>query len=106
MMDRGEASALVHIPAGFTDDFLGGTPTTIEVVKNPSERFLPQVVEEGVGIGGSVLSVASMVFRPELEQIKGLMDADGLSGRSRRRRDSDPGSTPGCGVSKGFFSRR
>lgn len=78
MMDRGEASALVHIPAGFTDAFLGGVPTTIEIVKNPSERFMPQVVEEGVGIGGSVLTVASTVFRPELEQIKGLMDADGF----------------------------
>jgi len=76
MMDKGEASALVHIPAGFTDDFLGGVPTTIEVIKSPAERFLPQVVEEGVGIGGSVLSAASRVFRPELAQIKSLMDGD------------------------------
>jgi len=78
MMDRGNASALVHIPAGFTDDFLAGRPTTIEVVKNPSERFLPQVVEEGVGIGVSILSAASRVFRPELEQIRTLRDGDGF----------------------------
>ena len=78
MMDQGEASALVHIPAGFTNDFLGGVPTTVEVVKNPSERFLPQVIEEGVGIGGAVLSVASRIFRGELEQIKTFMDADGF----------------------------
>ena len=50
LMDKGEASALIHIPAGFTGDFLAGAPTTIEVVKNPSERFLTQVVEEGVCI--------------------------------------------------------
>lgn len=69
MMERGEASALVHIPKGFTDDYLEGRPTAIDVVKNPSERFLPKVVEEGVGVGGTVLSVASRVFRPELERI-------------------------------------
>jgi ABC-type multidrug transport system permease subunit len=78
MMDRGEASALVHIPAGFTDDFLGGKRTTIGVVKNPSEQFLPQVVEEGVGIGAAILSVASKVFRPELEQIRSLKRGDGF----------------------------
>ena len=37
MMERGEASALVHIPEGFTADFLAGVPTTIELVKNPSQ---------------------------------------------------------------------
>jgi len=69
---------LVHIPLGFTDAFLAGAPTTIEVIKNPAERFLPQVVEEGVGIGGAVLSVMSRVFRGELEQVKTLMDGEGF----------------------------
>ncbi|TFG38720.1 MAG: ABC transporter permease [Candidatus Aminicenantes bacterium] len=78
MMDRGEASALVHIPAGFTRDYLAGRTTTIEVIKNPSERFLPQVVEEGAGIAGAVLSAVSRVFRPELEQIQSLMDLEGF----------------------------
>lgn len=78
MMDRGEASALVHIPLGFTDDFLSGKTTTVEVVKNPAHWFLPQVVEEGVGIGGSVLSATSRVFRPELEQIHEFMTAEGF----------------------------
>ena len=94
MMDRGEASALVHIPAGFTDDFLAGKKTTIEVVKNPAERFLPQVVEEGAGIGGSVLSAASRVFRPELELIHGIMSAEGFP--------SDPAV---AGLSSGVNSR-
>jgi hypothetical protein len=78
MMERGEASALIHIPAGFTDDFLSGVPTAIEIVKNPSERFLPQVVEEGAGIGAAVLSAASRTFRPELVQIKAMMDGEGF----------------------------
>ncbi len=94
MMDRGEASALVHIPAGFTDGFLAGRKTTIDVVKNPAERFLPQIVEEGAGVGGSVLSAASRVFRPELEQIHGLMGAEGF-----------PSDLAVAGLSSGVNSR-
>ena len=69
MMERGEASALIHLPQGFTTDFLDGTPTTIGVVKNPSERFLPKVVDEGARIGALALSEASRVFRAELAQM-------------------------------------
>ena len=76
MMDRGEASALVHLPKGFTSDYLAGLPTTIEVVKNPSERFLPKVVDEGVILGAVALSAGSRVFRSELEQIATFVDSD------------------------------
>jgi len=69
MMERGEASALIHLPQGFTTDFLNGTPTTIGVVKNPSERFLPKIVDEGARIGAVGLSEASRVFRAELAQM-------------------------------------
>lgn len=72
MLDRGEASALVVIPAGFTVDLLEGRPVTLEVVKNPAERFLPAVVEEGVGVLASVLSQASRVLRPELDRIAAM----------------------------------
>lgn len=78
MMERGEASALVHIPEGFSRAVLDGVPTTLEVVKNPAERFLPQVVEEGVGLGAAVLSAGSTVFRPELETIAAMMDREGF----------------------------
>jgi len=76
MMEEGEASALLHIPQGFTDDFLGGDPTVLEVVKNPSQRFLPSLVEEGVSVGAVVLSQASRVFRAELSQIDALRSSD------------------------------
>jgi ABC-type multidrug transport system permease subunit len=76
MMDRGEASALIHLPKGFTKDYLAGRPTTIEVVKNPSERFLPKVVDEGVVLGAVALSAASRVFRTELEQVGSFVQSD------------------------------
>ncbi len=69
MMERGEASALVHIPAGFTQAYLDGEPAVIPIIKNPAERFLPQVVEEGGRIGAEVLSQGSRVFRTELAAI-------------------------------------
>lgn len=78
MMERGEASALIHLPEGFTADYLDGNPTTIRVVKNPSERFLPMVVDEGVRIGAVGLSEASRVFRPELQQISGFTNQGGF----------------------------
>ena len=69
MMDNGDASALIHLPKGFTADYLAGNPTTIKVIKNPSERFLPMIIGEGVGIGAVGLSEVSRVFRPELAQM-------------------------------------
>ncbi len=76
MIERGEASALVHVPTGFTADFLAGRPTTIGVVKNPSQRFLPKVVEEGIGLAAAVLSTTSRVVRPELGQIAAMSEGD------------------------------
>jgi ABC-2 type transport system permease protein len=77
MMNRGDASALVHLPKGFTRAVIDGTPTAIEVVKNPAQRFLPLVVEEGVVLGATVLSAGSRALRPELDVISSFLDADG-----------------------------
>jgi len=78
MMERGEASALIHLPEDFTADYLNGEQTTINVVKNPSERFLPRVVDEGVHIGAVGLSEASRVFRAELEQVGQFAEGNGF----------------------------
>lgn len=78
MMEDGDASALIHIPEGFTDAYLVGEATTIDVVKNPSQWFLPKIVDEGVHLGGGILSVGSRVFRSELEQIAVMRGADGF----------------------------
>lgn len=78
MMERGEASALIHLQEDFTADYLNGEQTTIKVVKNPSERFLPRVVDEGVHIGAVGLSEASRVFRAELEQVGQFAEGNGF----------------------------
>jgi ABC-2 type transport system permease protein len=53
-------------------------PTTLTVVKNPSQRFLPNVVDEGVRIAAVVLSEASRIFRPELAQLSDLTHQSGF----------------------------
>ncbi len=77
MMEEGEANALLHIPEDFTEDYLNGEPVTLEVVKNPAQRFLPQLVQEGVSMGAVVLSQASAVFGPELATIGSFMGLEG-----------------------------
>lgn len=76
MIGRGEASALVRVPSGFSEDLLAGRPTRLEVVKNPAELFLPVVVEEGAGVLASVLSQGSHVLRPELDRIQAMSERD------------------------------
>ena len=78
MMEEGEANALLHIPEGFTEDYLGGNPVRLDVVKNPAQRFLPQLVEEGASLGAVVLSQAANVFGPELATIGSFMDTEGV----------------------------
>jgi ABC-type multidrug transport system permease subunit len=50
MMDEGDASALLIIPAGFGDSLLHKRAVALELVKNPSEAFAPKIAEETVQI--------------------------------------------------------
>lgn len=49
-MQSGEASALLVIPKGFGDAILLNGRSRLQVVTNPSQRILPQIVEETVSI--------------------------------------------------------
>jgi len=49
-MDKGDASALLIIPKGFTDALLETKPATIELIRNPSQRILPGIIEEMVSM--------------------------------------------------------
>lgn len=77
-LERGEASALLRIPPGFTDALLEGRPTTLELIKNPAERFLPVVAEEGATLGALGLSEITMLLRPQLDEVRAMLDAEGM----------------------------
>ena len=49
-LDRGDASALIVIPSGFSSSFVTGQPVTVDLIRNPSQRVLPDIVEESLGI--------------------------------------------------------
>ena len=46
LMKKGKASAMLVIPEHFSDDLAEQKASALEVVKNPSEEFLPGVAEE------------------------------------------------------------
>jgi len=48
LIDDGKGSALLIIPADFGDDLLNERPTTLELVTNPTQSVLPQMVEQSL----------------------------------------------------------
>ena len=49
-IDKGDASALLIIPAGFTDALLQSKPAHLELVRNPAQQILPAMIEETVSM--------------------------------------------------------
>jgi len=71
-LNKGKASALIVIPENFGKDVLDGKPTEILLLKNPSEQFLPQIVEEIGDVSSLLLSSLFSVFSDEISRIKDL----------------------------------
>jgi len=67
-LDRGEATALLVIPAGFSAAVWSETPTRLELVTNPSQRILPGLVEESVELLGELVFYAHRVLGDALRQ--------------------------------------
>lgn len=70
LISGGKVSALVVIPENFTEMLLAVEPNTLTVIKNPSEQFLPSVVEEFMNTLSVLVSGALQVFEPEVRAIK------------------------------------
>ncbi|MBM3294742.1 MAG: ABC transporter permease [Candidatus Aminicenantes bacterium] len=75
MMEKGKASAMVVIPERFSLDLLEIKPVFLEVVKNPAERFLPDITEEFVQTTAVMLSAAVQAFEPEARGVRAMLDA-------------------------------
>jgi ABC-2 type transport system permease protein len=74
LMNQGKASALLIIPAGFGDSLLSQRPTGLQVIKNPSESFLPKIAEETVIILGEAADRFVRIGAEPLARIKSQMD--------------------------------
>jgi len=49
-IDKGDGSALLIIPKGFTRAFLDGTPSKLQLIRNPTQRILPEIIEEALSM--------------------------------------------------------
>ena len=68
-MERGEASALLRIPKGFTQDLLDGKPVRLALVRNPAQGILPEIAEQLTRVLADVLDAGSRVLRGPLDRI-------------------------------------
>ncbi len=76
-LEQGKASALLVIPENFGTDVWEGRKTELLVYKNPSEQFLPQIIEEILDSTTVLFSAFLSVFSNELaimRQFSGFED--------------------------------
>lgn len=69
-MEEGEASALLRIPKGFTQNIFDGKPATLALVRNPAQGILPEIAEQLSRVLVDVLDAGSRVLRGPLEEIR------------------------------------
>lgn len=62
----GDGSALIVIPAGFGRALLEDQPTELQLVKNPSQRILPGIVEETLALLPELVFHLNQLVGPEL----------------------------------------
>ncbi len=74
LLDKGKASALLIVPQNFGDDIWNGRRTELLLLKNPSEQFLPQIVEEITDTASLLLSGLFSVFSDEVNVIRGIAE--------------------------------
>ncbi len=65
-LEQGKASALLVIPKNFGTDVWEGRKAELVLLKNPSEQFLPQIVEEITDTTTLLFSALLSVFSDEL----------------------------------------
>jgi ABC-2 type transport system permease protein len=69
-IENNEASALLRIPKGFTQNLFDGKPATLSLVRNPAQGILPEVAEQLTRVLVDVLDAGSRVLRKPLEEIR------------------------------------
>lgn len=74
LMVQGKASVWLEIEAGFAENYLDEKPAMIKLVKNPSQKILPQIAETAVSLmvdGGHYIQ---LLFAKELRQFNQLLN--------------------------------
>ncbi len=82
MIDSGDGTALLIIPAGFSDSVLSEEPATLELITNPAQQILPGILEEFLKVMVDGVFYLHRVFGEELALIKRQIDNTPESGNS------------------------
>jgi ABC-2 type transport system permease protein len=69
---RGEASALLRIPQGFEADWRAGRPLALELVRNPAQGFLPEIVEQGALVLVEAFDGLARLHREQLVELAAI----------------------------------
>ncbi|HJU87163.1 MAG TPA: ABC transporter permease [Gemmatimonadota bacterium] len=77
-MEDGDASGLLLIPAGFGGALLNGEPASLELVTNPSQTVLPEILEETLDIELEAAEVLRRVFDEPIDRIASAPDRAGF----------------------------
>ncbi|HET7691680.1 MAG TPA: ABC transporter permease [Gemmatimonadota bacterium] len=75
-MADGDASGLLIIPEGFGGAVLNGEPAELELVTNPSQTVLPEILEETLDIELEAAEVIRRVFDDPIDRIVSAQDRD------------------------------
>jgi ABC-2 type transport system permease protein len=70
MIEANKVSAVLRLPAGFTDHLMTGTCTQMSLVKNPAESINPTIVEEYVGVLALLGTSASRLLGDPMREIR------------------------------------
>lgn len=76
VLEEEDASALLILPEGLTDDLLEGRKTQLIVYRNPAQTLLPDIVVQGTRIIALGLSILSREFGEPLRELRKMIDAD------------------------------
>ena len=73
-MNKNKASALIIIPEDFGEKLLNREQTEVNIIKNPSQQFLPEIVQEVGDVATLIFSAFFTVFSDDL--FKGYAELD------------------------------
>jgi ABC-2 type transport system permease protein len=67
-IDKGDASALLIVPKNFTAALLEGKPANLQLVRNPAQRILPDIIEEVLSMLTDAAFYLQIVAGPQLRR--------------------------------------
>ncbi len=79
IMQAGDASAWLTIQADFADDFLNQQPTTLQLVKNPAQTVIPDLIESALLLFTDAGGYIQQLFSDELATIAAINSNNDLS---------------------------